>query len=362
MANPGVGWSDDDLAMSVRQYVGSGYNQDAPDFAQFCHALAKILRRRRTTHPESLRAGPAIFVMGPVPVVEVAPTSHPMFDRARDEPAGRIWFGARRLAAASALPLPTLEDADLFAHVVDTLGLGSTPTVFYDAVDDAAVMRLYKNGMGAPDDCEILSLDGSAITLDYVRNVLDTLHQELLETPSASESQRELWEKQGKWFPINESEKGIQKILYIALKSHLLFSSLKVKQEDSSRLGRCDIILLEQDPVDASQWTHHAILELKVIKSFSHTGSGVPDSVNRTAVSDGLDQARDYRDAHACRLAALCCYDMRKKPDPIQAIAHEIARAQTESVGLWAWAVYNKAKAARMRRRGKGRPARPTRA
>ena len=133
-----------------------------------------------------------------------------------------------------------------------------------------------------------------------------------------------------------------------------MYSSLRIKQEDTTVMGRCDFILKEQDPVDSSKWTHHAIIELKVLKDFTHTGNPFPANENKKAVTEGLDQARDYRSDHACRLAALSCYDMRKAPNPVDAIAHEMDRAKREQIGLWAWPIYNQAKAARTSRRAAG--------
>ncbi|HSD16068.1 MAG TPA: hypothetical protein VLC71_02255 [Thermomonas sp.] len=350
MAKQDGGWSDQDLLQSIHGYVGSGYNQDAPEFARFCHAAAKIIRKRRQLSPDTLRTAPTVFLMAPVPsLVEVA-EHHPMFDRARAELAGKVWFGAKGLSSAAALSLPKGTDVDLFNCIVTDWSLGNAPAIYFDS-DDGFAIRIYPKGMGCPDECELVSLDGATLTLDNIHFVLDAMHRELLETPSASDLQRDLWAAQGKWWPINESEKGIQKILHVALKSHLLFSSLKIDQEHSSLMGRCDFILKEQDSIDPTIWTHHAILELKVVKKFTHTGSEVSDSANKTAVSDGLDQARDYRKALSCRLAALCCYDMRKKPDPNGVIEHEKSRAEDEGIGLWAWPIYNKVKAVRARNR-----------
>lgn len=351
MADHDPSWSSRDLLQTVRSYVGSGYNQDAPDFARFCHAVAKIIRKRRKASPDTLRSAPAIFVMSAVPVTDEVAEWHPMFDRARAEIAGKVWFGAKGLATASALSLPVGTDAQLFDRLAVDWGLRNAPAVFFDGDDNDFVLRIYAKGLGFPGDCEVVSMDAADVTLDKIHQVLDAMHKNLLETPSGSDLQRDLWEVQSKWHPVNESEKGVQKILHVALKAHVMFSSLRVEQENSSLMGRCDFMLLEQDPVDPEIWIHHAILELKVVKSFTHTGSPVSDRDNKAAVTEGLDQARDYRTAHSCRLAALCCFDMRKKPDPADAIAHEVSRAADEDIGLWAWPIYNKVKAVRTRNR-----------
>jgi hypothetical protein len=352
-------WTDMALQATIRSYVGSGYTQEAPELAQFCHAVAKIIRKRRALSPESLRAAPAIFIMAPLPDVNSHVERQPRFDTARAEVAGRIWFGSKRLASASAIAIPNgeIDDCELFDYVVRSLGAGDAPSIIYDATIDDGSMRIYRRGMSDPDDCSEISLDAANVTLEYLHDLLKQLHELFLETPTTAESQRDLWEDRGKWHPVNESEKAVQKILYIALSTEVRYSSLRIKQEDTTAMGRCDFLLREQDPIDSSTWINHAVIELKVVKDFTHTGGQVADSVNKKAVTEGLDQARDYRADHACRLAALSCYDMRKLPDPLGAVAHEADRAKRERIALWAWPIYNQSKAARTARRIAGEAA-----
>lgn len=348
MGNVTHGWTDSELLITARAYVGSGYNQDAPPFAQFCHAAAKIIQKRRSCSPISLKTAPTIFVMAPVPNIDgLILDDQPMFDRGRVELAGCIWFGAARLAKGVGISLPNGSDKQQFAYVTDSLGVGALPTIYYDAAHDDNTMRIYPKGLGDPDDCQELSLDSTKLTLDYVKKLLDILHEQLLMTPTASESAPDLWENKDKCFPVHESEKGIQKILYSALTGQLAFAPIWVKQEGTSVMGRYDFRLDEQDPTDSSKWIHHAILELKVVKSFTHTGNPVPETTNRNAVTDGVNQANEYRKDHSCRMAALCCYDMRKTPDVAGAVAHEIDRAKKLDVALWAWPIYPTSKKAR---------------
>lgn len=348
MDKTSIDWVTPDLLDTVRAYVGSGYNQDAPSFAQFCHAAAKIIQKRRKLCLDTLKTAPAVFIMTSVPDVPgVVLDVQPMFDRGQSELAGRIWFGGARLARGTGIDLPQGTDQQRFAYITGSLKVGASPTIYYDAMHDDSVMRIYPRGLDEPDDCQELSLDSAKLTLDHIRKVLDALHDQLLKTPTASEQARELWKNQAKCFPIQESEKGIQKILHSALTGQLLFASVCVKQEGTSVMGRYDFRLDEQDPIDSSKWTHHAILELKVVKSFTNTGTAVPDATNRAAITDGVNQANEYRNDHSCRMAALCCYDMRKTPDITEAVVHEVERAKKLDVALWAWPIYSTSKKAR---------------
>ncbi len=339
------GWSSKELRTSITQYDGSGYNQDAEPFAQFLHAVAKFLRKRLLRDAEALKSAHSIFLMSSIPRGHTPSRREPLLTAARHDPAGWIWFGRERFNSAVAVPLPACGDAELVDHIVDELGVGGTPAIFFDSDDE--VVRIYPQGMENPEACWCQPLSSAEVTLEFIHDLLDRLHANLLVTPSASDSPNALWEDRVKAYPIKEAERGIQQILNIAFVSNTSFEFLKVEQEHKGVMGRCDFILKEQDPFDNTTWTNHAILELKVVKSFTHTGSSVADSANKQAVSDGLDQARDYRSSHSCRLAALCCYDMRKPPDHEQAIEHELERAQSESVALWSWPIHNITKSAR---------------
>lgn len=342
------GWSTSDLRETARSYVGSGYNQDAPPFARFCHAAAKIIQKRRMLSLDTLKVAPTVFVMTTVPNCDgLVQDVQPMFDRGQAELAGRIWFGASSLARGVGIDLPTGTDQERVAYVTDSLGVGTAPTIYYDAAHNDSVMRVYPKGLGDPDDYQELSLDTAKLTLDYIRKLLDALHEQLLKTSTASELTRDLWVDQNKCIPVRESEKGIQKILHTALTGQLAFGPIRVSQEVTSTMGRCDLRLDEQDPIDNSKWTYHAILELKIVKSFTHTGNDVPSANNKAAVTDGVNQANNYRNDHSCRMAALCCYDMRKTPDVAEAVAHEVNRAAKLEVALWAWPIYPTPKKAR---------------
>ncbi|WP_139319646.1 hypothetical protein [Stenotrophomonas sp. TD3] len=205
----------------------------------------------------------------------------------------------------------------------------------------------YPHGLADPDTFDDLSLNASELSLEHIKKMLDGAHSRLLITPTASDLARDLWEDKGKSIPIGLAEKGVQKILHAVLSSSLGFGSIVVRQEGTSEMGRYDFFLEEQDPVHPSVWTHHAVLELKVLKSFTESGNPVPAASNVDAVTDGLDQADKYRKDHSCRMAALCCYDMRKAPDVSGAIAHELDRAKALDVAIWAWPLYSTAQQAR---------------
>lgn len=348
LASAAGAWSADLLRNTVSTYMGSAYNQNMPAFRQFCHAAAKVIQRRRSQPSHTLKNGPVIFILEAGPVSSgVVEEIRPRFDCGFDAIEGRIWMGASRLARATGVALPAGTDADRFDYVVNTLGLGGRAAIYYDAQDDESSMRAYPEGLANPDVCEDLSLNASELSLQNIQAILDSVHRRLLITPTASDAARDLWADQRRSIPIGEAEKGVQKALHVALTAGLGFGPMVVLQEGTSEMGRYDFLLKEQHPFIPSVWTYHAILELKVLKSFTEAGNDVSHSDNRDAVTSGVDQAHKYRQDHSCRMAALCCYDMRKTPDVANAVSHELPRAQSLDVAIWAWPLYSTAKQAR---------------
>ncbi|MCF3463414.1 hypothetical protein GTY70_05895 [Stenotrophomonas maltophilia] len=348
MASKGGLWSEDSLVETVSGYLGNGYDQNLPAFRQFCHAAAKIIQRRRAREDNTLLQGAVIFVMeGIVPISDLQKESRPLFNHGVASIDGRVWTGSSRLATATGIALPQGGAADRVNFVVEKLGMGSRPAIYYDASEEEAVMRAYPAGLEQPDNCEDLSLNSAEFTIEHLKRLLDHAHAKLLISPSGSNLARNLWSDRQAIIPIGDAEKGVQDILHVALTTGLGFGSIAVRAEGSSEMGRYDFFLEEQDPLNASTWTHHAIIELKVLKSFSEAGSPVADAKNIKAVSDGLTQAAAYRDSHYCRFAALCCYDMRTAPDPEGAVAHERKRAAHLDVAMWSWPLYPSAKLAR---------------
>ena len=110
-------------------------------------------------------------------------------------------------------------------------------------------------------------------------------------------------------------------------------------------MGRADIHIAEHDPLDHSQLTHLAVLELKVLRSFSEGGASYSDRKNRTCVEDGIKQAGAYRQEHRHRVAALCCFDMRKEDTGEECFEPWRTLAVIRSVALKRWYLFATSKA-----------------
>lgn len=342
-------WTGDDLGATVKRYNGTRYYQSLPEEAQFVHSVAKVLSMRHAKDKTMLCSAPSLYILGPVPThVGVPPKREPTFSMGGVNVSGKIWFGASAMNSSTGFPAPSGADADgVFTYVSKTLSAGGQPAVYFDGSANEFILRFYPKGVDTPEDCQDILLGGAHITEATLRAVLDRIHELSLITPTASLVAGKLWKDTAKCHPIERAENEVQGILEVGLAQAL--GNVRVKREGTGAYGRYDLTLLEQDPLDSSKITNHAILELKVIKSFTSTGKKVSDAVNQTAVLKGLKQAFAYRKEHGSRISALCCFDMRPDPNLQQYPEGKCKVAADLDVQFWAWPLFHKTEAARER-------------
>ena len=108
--------------------------------------------------------------------------------------------------------------------------------------------------------------------------------------------------------------------------------------------GRLDLEIEQADPIDRSKVTRHAILELKVLRSFGETGTIIGDEYTRGWVDSGVKQAHAYRESKAAKWSALFCFDMRKDNSGEKCFDHVRDLAQSLNVFLKCWFLYAKSK------------------
>ena len=113
------------------------------------------------------------------------------------------------------------------------------------------------------------------MTLERVCKTIDRTYLEKMKTPDAQPQTGKLWRNGSKWFPYRDAEHRVQMYLEIALNS--AFPTCIIRSEQSMPEGRTDIEVLETDPHERSKITQHGILELKVVRSFSETGTKVTE-------------------------------------------------------------------------------------
>lgn len=168
-------------------------------------------------------------------------------------------------------------------------------------------MYFFAGGLAATDEPPV------EISLDRVENHLDwpTLvgHLNVFESECLNtlEMMPKMWEESGKWYPNENAELVIHDYLLIALR--MIFRGFTTMSEVNLPVGRADILLQPRDPSVATR----ALVELKVLRTFSYTGATEYDEKKWEAVlEEGRLQAVNYGKKSGAAIKAVCAYDMRK--------------------------------------------------
>lgn len=168
-------------------------------------------------------------------------------------------------------------------------------------------MYFFASGLGAQDDPPVeISLDRVESHLDWptLAGHLSVFESECLNT---LEMMPKIWSESGKWFPNENAELVIHDYLLIALR--MIFRGFTTMSEVNLPVGRADILLQPRDPSVPTR----ALVELKVLRTFSYTGGTEYDEKKWEAVlEEGRLQAVNYAQKAGAAIKGICAYDMRK--------------------------------------------------
>jgi hypothetical protein len=337
-------WANADLGATARADAGIGADDGLPKEVRFVTNVAKLIRTRRA-QPDIDKdpRRPAVFLLQPVPPeLEAGKTTKriPMLDNGITPINGRIWFVGAGPASGRYVDYDVSDDDELFRLVTDALGQGSTPAVLFDPRLPVPGARYYPRGLGEADTYETLSVSDAKVDLDEVLAVIEKVYQACLVTPEAQTEAGRLWHNHDKWWPSHKAEAIVQ----LNLKAGLVgaFPTCTVRHEQTIPEGRLDLEIEQSDPLDRSKVTRHAIIELKILRSFGETGAAVNDKYILDWVKSGIVQAASYRDSKNAKWAALFCFDMRKTDTGETCFHHVLAMASSLSVFLKRWFLYAK--------------------
>ena len=255
-----------------------------------------------------------------------------------------IWFVGPAVNLGHGLAIPKWEDDEVFA-AASRMSVGTSPTILFEPRTDSPEARFYPNGLDAPDDFHYLRLGGTIITMDDVLAVVDRVHITQLITPGAQSKAGKLWKSASKFWAAEDAEDTVQ--LYLRAGLAAAFPSCIIRGEQSQVSGRLDLEVEEPSDTDRSVVVRHAILELKVLRSFGSGGAPVSDKSVKTWISEGVDQAEEYRLERGSRASALCCFDMRSTVTGERCFAHVLQAAINANVTLRVWHLFSSAKAYR---------------
>ena len=336
-------WSDADYESTAQVNRGVGVDAGVPDEIRFVAGVVRVLRNRDAELQqlgETEDSDIAIFVLAPVPSTSHQESTRiPMLDNGLTKVVGGLWFTAAAVVSAHYIPLPSdTSDQIRFSYVVDDLELGTRPTLIFDPRPSVSQLRWYSNGLEEPDNVELKPVYGDVRPID-VFEAIDRIYEDCLITPSGLPRGVNLWQDARNYRPYEHAEALVQSHLKAGLGERFTYCTIRHEQTDVS--GRTDLEIEETNRDDPSTVTRHAILELKVLRSFRSTGTTVNESETQRWIEEGVEQTAVYRHEKAARWSALCCFDMRRRDENNEkCFDHVRSTAEKLDVRLKRWFIF----------------------
>lgn len=340
-------WKDANLRITARVDAGLGADAGVPTTIRFRSTIAKLVRRRiavrgNTDEPDLA----SVFLLSPSPPDAAAaytPKRVPRLDNGMHEICGKIWFVGAGPGSGQFIPAAHDDDDSLFLLVTDTLSLGDVPAIVFDPRHPELHIRHYPEGLSKLDLFEDLSIAASDVTIEGVTAAITMTHTQKMITPDAQPKSLKMWCNRDKWWPLSDAEDRAQSYLEVALNT--AFPTCTIRSEQTMPEGRLDIEIIENDAIDKTKITQHGILELKVLRSFSHGGTIVAKTYTSGWISSGVEQAAAYRDSKGARWGALICFDMRQHDiGEAASFKHVRTLAKKLDVHLRRWFLYGTSK------------------
>ena len=343
-------WSDEDYGGTVSRYQGIGAEADLPDRDRFLVSAAQLLLRRRANLKESGESEVdelGIFVLLPSPPDSIPNAAWvPMIDDGSTVVCGRLWLASAAVVSGYFVEFPQDGDTEQCkSYVSDQLNLGHLPTLVYDPRPGSALLTWFPEGLGMPGQAQAKSLDDE-VSPEKVFETINGMYEQSLRTPGSMTQSGNMWLNATQHRPKRDAESIVQTQLRAALLGRFL--QCKVRPEQTQPAGRSDLEIEELIPEERGHVIRHAILELKVLRSFRSSGDTVPQSEIDNAIKSGVQQAASYCEDKGARWSALCCFDMRTHDSGNQACFSQVQTGAAKfDVNLWRWFLYSSAEAFR---------------
>jgi hypothetical protein len=343
-------WSQEELAESLeRGLAGPLIDGSAPPADRFYACTVNALRKYAKAY--STQVTSSIFFLSPE--VPESLLNLKEFHTGRrlnsgdSKLGGRVWFVNSRVERGQYFEF----DSSKLNETIEFLmghGLENSAAVVYSPKDQEQAVTFFAQGLDE-DSTLSISLTPASVTAEKLKDGIDKLYKGTLVTPhQASSTNAKIWTDAGKWYPAENVEKEIQGRLQSYF--HGWFScNLLVFSEMSTAEGRLDMLLVSPDSVKG-RMISHALIELKALRSFSHTGATpylLHDHMDW--IDKGTRQAIAYQSVHNPLHTVLCCFDMCKDEftdDYWFSKSKELA--EKSEVLQWRWRLYNSAEAYRV--------------
>ncbi|WP_312596644.1 hypothetical protein [Stutzerimonas nitrititolerans] len=340
-------WSSEELKSTLLRGLNEPLlDEGVADIEALFVNVVHVLRKSSLMNNGLSENERAVFFLSPTAPEEIKknyPVKQERFlHTGKAKLCSKVWFVSSSVQRGGFLDFEPSEFDNELNALLET-ELAKIPAAFFDPSPEGGTIYLYRNGLDENySDC--VSLPSLLVSSESIKSLLDDVYEGTLKTPScASEAGAKIWNDSSKWHPAESVEKVIQGRLkscfYRAFSMNLFALS-----EISTAEGRLDLLL--QSHGNALGTLHnHALLELKALTSFSHTGkTPYGDSTNLEAISKGVLQATVYKDVHRPLHTMLCCFDMSKdEHDDDYWFSATQKEAEEKGIFQWRWRLYNSA-------------------
>jgi hypothetical protein len=150
---------------------------------------------------------------------------------------------------------------------------------------------------------------------------------------------KNIWEEAEKWIPKEQAEKIVQSDLHHWLRAW--FRDFTTLAETNAAIGRADFFMISRVLTSPER----AVLELKVVRGLTSTGSIVTAIAEQKRILGGRTQAKSYAKDFGAAIRLLCAYDLRKDKDPSFFVPIE-SECKKDKVTFMAYKILNSAPAA----------------
>jgi len=340
-------WEGGDLKATVDKNAGIGSDAGLPEDVRFARGIVNLVRSQ-IAEGTANRPCPAVFLLQPNARAldeSVQPRRVPMLNNGKVPIAGRLWYVNEAVVSGKYLELEATDDDEIFSIVTDRLQLGTVTAAIVEHRTKTPAVRFYPRGLGEPDDMRVIPI-AATVTLNQIFNAIDRIHEKSLLTPDANSVAGKLWKNATKCHPIKNAEDVVQMYLRIGLT--MAFPTCDIRHEQPSAVGRLDLKIEESDALDKTDVKRHAILELKVLRSYSSSGKPLSAAQTGKWIESGVNQAHYYGKEWHAKGKALCCFDMRQEPTGEHCFSHVRKLAKDLQVELKLWFLFRSSE--RMRR------------
>lgn len=330
-------FGDAELLNTVSHFPFAGVDAELPEGERFCREVARTYRAWLGAHPTKVGSHAVFLLMPAVPIgLQRADrkVAYALDDGETDVTHG-MWFVGPAVMSGTQLAGSATFD-DIFPEVI-AAGAGDVPAVTYRNTTAGPVLRYYPQGLTDPDNRIRIDIAEQSVDLALILAEVDRVHRGVLITPPAHAGGAKLWATPSKRYPVRQVEIAIQS--YVRAGLSIALPHCRINAEQNLDAGRLDLEV-EQLTRKPGTFVRHAILELKVLRSFGSTGTPTSAAATEKWVSDGVDQAYAYREERGALRSALCCFDMRVELGDPECLEKIEAKAKATAVEVRSWPIY----------------------